>query len=430
MAATKGKPAAPPVKEKAPESAEGQELSGFEQRLFFKTYSDEEVTARLARVEKKVFGEALSGSVPERLTRIKEALGPQREPDGTITGGGSRPAPQPQVQQTEPRDPSRTDFTEGPEDALEQAKLAVMAAKQEEIRQLLAQGVELWKVRRAREATEKFEQVIRLEPGNAEAHFSLGIIYEASGSFAQALASYKKAYNERPDNREYKAAILEVERKATQKEKLDGQSGELRLLAEDAAAAFKRKEYISALDLYKQLDAKIPPTANIKYNIGTIYLMTSNPEFALEYYRAAKKLKPREEKYITAVAQLESNLKRNQSERKTAEKVAIDAWNKQQPNPGKGKSPAIQPQTQKGQEFLNSFGIIGRTSKDGVVVATVGLASRAAKGGFQQGDIIRALDGTIVKSADDLNDMLSRKQPGQPCTFTVQRGNQMGTIAM
>lgn len=403
-------------------SADKAELSRFEKRLFFKTYEDEDESGRLERVEKKVFGQSLSGALEERIQKVRQALGPDRAPEST-TPGASPPAAAGQAK------PSTQQEYQDPEDAMYQAKMAVMAAREEEVRRLLSAGVELWKAKRGNEAIEKFEQVIRLDPHNAESHFSMGIIYEAGGNYAQALGSYQKAFDARPDNKEYKAAIAEVEKKAAQQEKFEGQSGELKLLAEDAAAAFKRKEYISALDLYKQLDAKIPPTAQIKYNIGTIYLMTSNQESALDYYRQAKKLRPQDPKYTQAVQQLEANLKRDQSERKKAEKTAVTAWNQQQPQSSKSKGPAPKENTRKGQEFLNSLGIIGRSSKDGVVITTIGIASRAAKVGLLQGDVIKACNGTIIKGTDELNDILA-KSFGQSVQLTVQRGNQMGQISL
>ncbi|HEY9786873.1 MAG TPA: tetratricopeptide repeat protein [Candidatus Obscuribacterales bacterium] len=426
-----GKPAA--TQSAQAQSPEAMELAQLEQRLFFKTY-DDEIAARLARIERRVFGEELQGGFQERMARVKEALGPQRNPDGSITGGGMPQQPPQAVQP--PAQPSQpVPIREDPEAALQRAKLAVMAAKEEEVQRLMDEGVNLWRARRGNEATEKFEQVLRLDPRNAEAHFSMGIIYEAAGNFAEALASYRKAYDIQPANKDYKAAVAEIERKAQEKEKFQGQSGELKILAEDAAAAFKRKEYMTALDLYKQLDAKIPPTAHVKYNIGTLYLMISNPQSALEYYKAARKLKPQEEKYVEAVQQLEANLKQALGEKKKAEKAVSEAWNQQekmfaaQQGGGKSKKPAtLEPQPSKGQEAMNGYGIIGRTSREGVVITAIGIASKASKVGLLQGDVIRAVDGTVVKNTDELNEMLMKKM-GQPVNLTVQRGNQLGQVA-
>lgn len=412
-----------------------QQLSALEQRLFFKTYEDADDQSRLQRIEKQVFGQPLEGATQERLSKISSALPPMREPERTAPGAQQQQSAPPQATQQ-----NQNEFEA--EDAIEKARLQVQAAKEAELQRLLGEGVQLWRNRRAHEATEKFEQVIRLDPNNAEAHFSMGIIYEASGNFAEALSSYQRASASRPDNKDYKNAISDVEKKARSKEKNDGLSGELKMMAEDAAAAFRRGEYMSALDLYKQFEARTPPQANIKYNIGTIYLMMKNYQMALEYYKQAKKLKPSEPKYLQAVQQLESNMKKDTVERKQAQKESqaayeeqerrrMQAQNRNMPNvnPGANKFAQLgtQPSAQKGQEFMNSVGLIGKSGRDGVVIVAVGIASRATRAGILQGDVIKAVDGMVIKSTGDLNSAIESKG-GQQIQLTVQRGNQLGLV--
>ncbi|MBA3855750.1 MAG: hypothetical protein C0507_02460 [Cyanobacteria bacterium PR.3.49] len=411
-----------------------QQLAALEQRLFFKTYEDQDDQVRLQRIEKRVFGDAMEGAIGERLQKITTALGPQREPDGTSTGAAQRTPPPATPQRSTAPQP---DYEA--EDAIDRARSQVMAAKEVELQRLLGEGVSLWRARRATEATEKFEQVIRLDPNNAEAHFSMGIIYEAAGNFAGALGSYQKAALVRPDNKEYKSAIAEVEKKARVAEKTPGLSAELRMMADDAAAAFKRGEYMSALDLYKQFEAKTPPQAHIKYNIGTIYLMMKNYQMALEYYKQAKKLKPSEPKYAQAVQQLEGGMKKDTAERKQAEKQSQAAWQEQEKrrsanssgggNIGANKFAQLgsQPAAAKGQEFMNGVGLIGKSSRDGVVIVAVGIASRATRAGILQGDVIKAVDGMVIKSTSDLNEAIGSKA-NQQIQLTVQRGNQIGQV--
>jgi len=415
-----------------------QQLSAIEQRLFFKTYEDADDGSRIQRIEKQVFGQPMEGAIQERLSKIGAALPPLREPERTAPGASQQSAAPPPA--TAGQNSHQNEYEA--EDAIERARLQVQAAKEAELQRLLGEGVNLWRSRRAHEATEKFEQVIRLDPNNAEAHFSMGIIYEASGNFAEALSSYQKASASRPDNKDYKSAIIDVEKKARVKEKNDGLSGELKMMAEDAAAAFKRGEYMSALDLYKQFESRTPPQANIKYNIGTIYLMMKNYQMALEYYKQAKKLKPSEPKYVQAFQQLESNMKKDSSVRKQAEKEStaayleqekrrLQAQNRNNPNananPNKFAQLGTQPSAQKGQEFMNSVGLIGKSGRDGVVIVAVGIASRATRAGILQGDVIKAVDGMVIKSTNDLNSALESKM-GQQLQLTVQRGNQLGLV--
>ncbi|MBC7999019.1 MAG: tetratricopeptide repeat protein, partial [Leptolyngbya sp.] len=408
---------------------------------------------RLQRIEKRVYGDPSQGPIGDRLEKAKASLGPQREPDGTMSGaGGQSPQQAPPAASPQSAPPQSYD---DPDAAIERAKLSVAAAKEEELQRLLADGVGLWRNRRAQEATEKFEQVVRLDPRNAEAHFSMGIIQEASGNYAEALSSYQKAYESKPHNKDYRAAIVEVEKKANKREKIDGSSGELRVLSEDAAAAFKRGEYMSALDMYKQFEAKAPPQANIKYNIGTLYLMMKNYSSALDYYKQARKLKPSEPKYVQAVQQLESNLKRDNSERNSSQKESQQAWDAQEKqraamnnrNSNNNKNnnssnnnsnnnnknnfaPLGTPSASKGQEIMNGFGLIGKSSRDGIVIVAVGIASRATRAGILQGDIIKAVDGSVVKSTSDLNNALQAKITQQRVNLTVQRGDRIGQVPL
>lgn len=415
-----------------------QQLSALEQRLFFKTYDDSDEQSRIQRIEKQVFGQPLEGAIQERLAKIGAALPPIREPERTAPGAQQQQAVPPPAAAGQTN--QHNDYEA--EDAIEKARMQVQAARDTELQRLLGEGVNLWRNRRAHEATEKFEQVIRLDPNNAEAHFSMGIIYEASGNFAEALSSYQRASASRPDNKDYRSAINDVEKKARLKEKTDGLSSELKMMAEDAAAAFKRGEYMSALDLYKQFEARTPPQANIKYNIGTMYLMMKNYQMALEYYKQAKKLKPSEPKYVQAVQQLEGNMKKDTAVRKQAqkestaayeeqEKLRMQAQNRNNPNfnPSSNKFAQLgtQPAAQKGQEFMNSVGLIGKSGRDGVVIVAVGIASRATKAGILQGDVIKAVDGMVIKSTSDLNNAIESKM-GQQLQLTVQRGNQLGLV--
>lgn len=413
----------------ADSGAEKNALTPIEQRLFFKTYQEEDVSKRLARIERRVFGEEMQGGFDERLERVKTAMGPQTNPDGSVTGTPKPPpaaapvgkTPQPHGKQQRPED---DDY------AIEEAKRRVQAAKDEEITRLLKEGVDLWHARRAQEAVEKFEQVVRLDPGNAEAHYSLGIVYEASRNYVEALASYKKAAEARPDSKEYREAVKATEKLAAQKAKVEDLKGDVRALAEQAAQAFKEQQYISALDLYKQVDEKAPNQPLIKYNIGTIYLMMKNPFSALEYYKQARKLRPDEPRYVEACKKLETNIQKDQDEREKIDAAWAQKEKQMQPKGSGKKRGGQQVSAPSSQDLMTQYGIIAKAGRDGLTVTTVGIASRAAKGGLRTGDIIKAVDGTVVKSTGDVNDLLSRKNFNQPVQIMIQRAQQMGALTI
>jgi tetratricopeptide (TPR) repeat protein len=290
--------------------------------------------------------------------------------------------------------------------------------------------VKLWRAKQGSQAIERFEAALRLDPGNAQANFSMGIIYESAGNFIEAQACYKRALEQSPGNKEYADAVASVSRKANDKTNKQDKQGRLRVLAEDANAAYARGEFISALSLFKQLDQLAPNQALVKYNIGTCYMAIKNPVDALDYYKQARKLKPNEERYITACEKLEANLNAARKKREEAENAYV-----QPPQPkshSKGHPPKNdsygQALTPGAGDPMSSVGLIGRNTKEGVVVTAVGLASRAARVGFLNGDLIKAVNGKIVKNLDQINKLLLQTNPQAPIQMTVQRGANMGQV--
>jgi tetratricopeptide (TPR) repeat protein len=476
-------------------------ISTLENRLFFKTYDSEEAEARVARLEKQVFGDAASGDLHGRIQHLMDAVGAQQNPDGSVSGLSTPTPPPPQQPQQEQPQVSPEDNARAEREAAEQrSHVAAQAAKEERINNLLSQGVDLWRQKRGRDAIDKFQQVLRLDPMNAEANFSMGIAQESSNSLEDALASYQRAAQGHPDNKDYTDAVAAVQRKLQGKERIDDKGGALRGLAEEASAAYKRGEYISALGLYKELDEKAPNQALVKYNIGTLYLQTKNPIKALEYYKQALQLKPGEPRYKTAVDQLGKNLAEAQQQRQQIEQqwaqqesqnqggqqrvgmppqgmppqgmppqgyppqgvtqvgmppqgyqpqgvtqvgMPPQGYPQQQYNPAgaqpqkKGKkekppkqqAPQAPPQPKVG-DIMSSFGIVAKSSHDGVEITEVNQMSRAAQARLLKGDIIKAVNGTVVTHTKQLNDILSKTQPGQPIQMTIQRAQQLGNVTL
>jgi tetratricopeptide (TPR) repeat protein len=427
-------------------------LNQLEQRLFFKTYESEDEDSRVGRLEKQVFGSATQGDVHERLERVTAAIGPQENPDGSVSG--IRPQQQqqavaPPVQQVQPQQEQSSPADEQAA-AVNRAQVAVQAAREENINRLLGQGVSLWRAKRSHDAIEKFEEVLRLDPGNSEANFSMGIAYESAGNYAEALASYQRAAQQKPESKDYADAVTAVQRKLASRQRVDDKQGELRVLAEEASAAYKRGEYLSALELYKQLDEKAPNQALVKYNIGTLYLAIKNPITALEYYKQARKLKPNEPRYVTACEQLETNVQAAQAQREQVDR----AWDAHEASGGmQGNAPPSastnsnnhKPKTQKekppksaaaplappsADDAMASMGIIAKSTHDGVTITAVGIASRASRVGLLRGDVIKAVEGTVVTHTDQINKILSTKQPGSPVQMTIQRAQKMGQVTL
>ena len=63
---------------------------------------------------------------------------------------------------------------------------------------------------RSRDAEVALERSVRLEPGNARAHFNLGLLAAARGQAAAAAAHFEEALRLDPANGETTAALAEV----------------------------------------------------------------------------------------------------------------------------------------------------------------------------------------------------------------------------
>jgi tetratricopeptide (TPR) repeat protein len=243
-----------------------------------------------------------------------------------------------------------------------------------------------------------------------------------------------------PEKRDYKDAVAIAQKKARNDDSNDPRKAELKAMAEEAAQAYSRGEYLSAMDLYKQLDEKEPNQAKVKGNIGTIYLALKNQVMALEYFQQARKLKPDEPSYRQTCEQLEANLKHVEEARMASER----AWQ----NPGKTTINLVPNNngggnnTGDGGDNINdngnrtnakmpplatSYGLLLKHKGDGVEITTVGIGSRAARCGLLKGDLIKAVDGVVVESPDQLNQIFASR-PNVQFQLLIQRGNKIGQI--
>ncbi len=438
-----------------------------EQRLFFVKYADQDGEERVARIEKQVFGEAMQQPFPDRLARLRQMLEEKKSQEAAQQEEQQRQ--QQALQQKQQQQKQQVMQQQQQQNDFDRARENIIQAREQEIGQLLSEGVELWRQKRAQEATQRFEQVLRLDPSNAEAHFSLGIIEESTGNFVEALSSYQQAAQSQPQVKEYGEAVKTLEKKLAQKQVAQGQQAALRMLAESASAAFKQGEYVKALDLYKSLDAKAPNQALVKYNIGTLYLMVKDSQNALKYYEQAVKLNPSEQRYVKAYSELkgqvdilneriaennrQSEQLKNPGKAPKAKKDKNGNFKQMTPDqipafPGMPKGRAsfggnslpqatqVAPQSPVFGGYLNTpladvmskYGLVGKGSNEGVRVTTVGIASRASAAGIQPGDHIRAVDGNEVYDPKQVNDILSRKGFNQPVQMMIMRNGNLAVI--
>ena len=76
------------------------------------------------------------------------------------------------------------------------------------------------------------------------------------------------------------------------------------------------------------------------------------------------------------------------------------------------------------------LGVNVQTALNGVSVADVSSGSAAASAGIKAGDVITAVDGTTVKSAESLRAIIDSHKPGDKVTVTLSRGGASKTVTV
>ena len=83
----------------------------------------------------------------------------------------------------------------------------------------------------------------------------------------------------------------------------------------------------------------------------------------------------------------------------------------------------------KAQHALLGVQIKTASNGNGVAVATVQAGSAAADAGMKAGDVITAVNGTTITTADQLRAIIDSHQPGDKLTLTVLRGGSSKTLS-
>ncbi|HEY2070230.1 MAG TPA: Do family serine endopeptidase [Rhizomicrobium sp.] len=73
---------------------------------------------------------------------------------------------------------------------------------------------------------------------------------------------------------------------------------------------------------------------------------------------------------------------------------------------------------------------MGRKDSKGAIVATISPGGPAARAGFQQGDLVLALNGKPIEDSRDLTRRVAMLPAGASATFTVDRGGQSKTLTV
>lgn len=174
-----------------------------------------------SRVDKLVqeIGLSTSQNKVESKTESKTARTAERKPERKAESKATTTAPPfaPPIGITRPRHVTPGASHTG--DRLSgQTATGTAESKADEVRQALLQGIKLHQDGKLSDAEVKFKQVLRLEPYNADACFSLGSLAESKGDLAGALGFYSTAALANPNDREARDAVLQVQEHIAQQQ--------------------------------------------------------------------------------------------------------------------------------------------------------------------------------------------------------------------
>jgi tetratricopeptide (TPR) repeat protein len=432
-------------------SVDTASLDQLEKKFFMQTFKDEGVSHRLIRLEQRVFGKTMSGTDGQRLAHLQEAAGaapdaifgeptPPSTPAPATAGSTNTPAsaaanatantPPPTMPANQPTNTADK----------ENERLRVQEAAEQQINALLSEGVTAWRQHNADLALDRFSQVIRLDPLNSQAYFSLGIIYETQGNYQQALDDYGEANKLQPNNKDYKEAITQARKKLASKQQVDDKQVELSKMSQDALAAYNRGEYLSALDMYKQIDDRFPNQAINKYNIGSVYLIMKQPEMALPYYKKAQELDPKDSRISQAYNTLQQALDQQEQARKTAAASSAASPGYSSPAGPSKHNKRVHTESENDSKqlreahaaggYIKNYGLEVKSGGGGLKVKAVTPGTRAAAAGIQSSDVIKAINGTVIDNAADADRILSGCNPMRQLQLTIQRDKRMMQVVL
>lgn len=138
-------------------------------------------------------------------------------------------------------------------------------------------ALDLHKQNKLAEAETVYNEVLKLEPNNAEVYVNLAIAKVQNKNYDEALLTLKTANAKFPNNSQISDAIKSI----------NAQSMDAKL--EIAANYFNNKDYQNAINEYLKI---IPATSDTMLGVASAYQNLGETDKAIEYYTEALKLAP------------------------------------------------------------------------------------------------------------------------------------------
>ncbi len=250
-------------------------LEKIENSLLSRTQKGMSEAERLSTLENRVFGSEKTGSISERLASLDTAVSSARSASNLLA-----PPMAPRL------DTSAWSKAEEPKpQALSNYDDPDTASPTDAATAMLKRATDLYSKGETAEAERMFKKVLTLDSRNADAHFNLGAIAEARGDVTHALSEYRMASQINPADKEFKDAIVQIERKQNadriaqgeqQRQRDEAQReaakhDSLKSMIAQASSAYKNGQYDSAVRQLEAVVKQAPNDSDVRFALAQAY---------------------------------------------------------------------------------------------------------------------------------------------------------------
>jgi Flp pilus assembly protein TadD len=311
------------------------QIDQYEKVVFGKTKSGQSEESRLDALEQNIFGEARKGKTRDRLKALGVVMGTKpgvvklqrltpmldtSHEHGTVNtaAGGTNlppPSPAPSYDGGGSYSGDNAYGASGGNTANRQDDTTYGDGKSEATKNLLRQAIGQYQSGNTAVAEKTFRQVLQQDPGNSDAHFSLGAIAEGRGDFEGADQHYHAALQKSPDDSEIQQAVTALEAKMKERKQQqetqqqvaqqEQQHAQLKRLSDQAAAAYRVGKYDEAIADLEQVARQAPNDPDVQYALAQAYRGKGDMEKARFHIGQALAQNPNNQMYRAVQTSIE-----------------------------------------------------------------------------------------------------------------------------